>query len=75
MTERWDLCGGETEKKQRDRQTYEAGEVWDQRECRETKGEERRERVSNVIPRAESEQNRNIEKTEIMTEMKCVQYG
>lgn len=27
MTERWDLCGGETEKKQKDRQTYEAGEV------------------------------------------------
>ena len=27
VTERWDLRGGETEKKQRDRQTYEAGEV------------------------------------------------
>lgn len=27
MTERGDLRGGETEKKQRDRQTYEAGEV------------------------------------------------
>lgn len=27
VTERRDLCGGETEKKQRDRQTYEAGEV------------------------------------------------
>lgn len=27
VTERWDLCGGETEKKQKDQQTYEAGEV------------------------------------------------
>lgn len=27
VTERRDLCGGETEKKQKDRQTYEAGEV------------------------------------------------
>lgn len=49
MTERRDLCGGETEKKQRDRQTYEAGEVRGQREYRETKGEgeEKRVRVSN----------------------------
>lgn len=48
VTERRDLNGGETEKKQRDRQTYEAGEVWGQREYRETKGEgeEKRERVS-----------------------------
>lgn len=49
MTERGDLRGGETEKKQRDRQTYEAGEVRrGQREYKKTKGEgeERRDRVS-----------------------------